>query len=310
METLIDLVYVLGSGSNWNNNELRISLRSVEKNLSGYGKIFIVGENPGFLSDSVIHLPFPDKLSSQNADGNMALKILHACADARLSKQFLFMNDDFIINKPIAISEIQWMHKGDMKDHPEEFWKTQFYRHRLRRTFDILQKRGLPTLQYDYHAPMIMDKEQFPAVMEMFDFIEDIGYTFRSLYGNSLQLPAIPIDGKKVTLYKSYSVASIVEKTKDALFVGYNDNGLCPSSKYWMFSNFSNRCSFESNDSVNDRFADIASWIINGKDYNVGVEIYKKYHPNNNFTMMLCTYQTASLEAKLNFKLTQYINNL
>ena len=58
------------------NNELRISLRSVEKNLTGVGKIFVIGENPGFLSEKVIHIYHPDEIGPENADGNIALKIM------------------------------------------------------------------------------------------------------------------------------------------------------------------------------------------------------------------------------------------
>ena len=176
----MDLVYVLGSGSQWNNNELRFSLRSVEKNLIGVGKIYIIGENPGFLTNKVIHIPHADPLN-QNADGNMAMKIIRACQEPKLTKNFLFMNDDFIINKPMVAKNIKWMHKGDFKNRSEEYWKAQFYRYRLRRTYDLLLALGLPALQYDYHAPMIFNKELFPKLMEQFDYKADIGYTFQTL---------------------------------------------------------------------------------------------------------------------------------
>ncbi len=90
----IDLVYVVGTGSRWNDNELRFSLRSVSKNLSNVGKVFIVGECPDYLKN-VIHIPASDIFDSAiNADGNMTHKLLLVCNNKELSDDFLFMNDD------------------------------------------------------------------------------------------------------------------------------------------------------------------------------------------------------------------------
>lgn len=310
MPAPVDLVYVLGSGSQWNNNELRISLRSVERNLKNFGKIFVVGEDPGFLSSNVIYIYYPDEISTRNADGNMARKIIRACADPRLSDNFLFMNDDFIINKEIDAAEIPWMHKGDMKDRPPKFWKSQFYRYRLRRTFDVLSERNLPTLQYDYHAPMLMNKKKFPQVMAKFDYAADIGYTFRSLYGNSLKLKAEPLVDQKITMYESYTLAQIKARVALPVFVGYNDLGLNNSFKYWMVTTFHEQSRFEKNNYFNDRISDIAQWQLNGMDYHTGVAIFLRYHKAKNVSRILADNRTIALETKLKFKLTQYLLNL
>ncbi|MCA1759908.1 MAG: hypothetical protein LC658_09080, partial [Bacteroidales bacterium] len=175
----VDLVYVVGTGSQWKDNELRFSLRSVSKNLSNVGKIFIVGHCPEFL-ENVIYIPAADIFNpSVNADGNMTHKLLLACNDKRLSDNFLFMNDDFIINQQVSAPHIPWMHKEDMATQPGSYWKTQFYRHRLKRTFDVLKERNLPTIQYDYHAPMLMNKTLFAETMSNFNYASDTGYTFR-----------------------------------------------------------------------------------------------------------------------------------
>ena len=49
MENRTDVVYPIGQGSSWKNNELRFSLRSIEKYGINVGKLFIVGELPDFL---------------------------------------------------------------------------------------------------------------------------------------------------------------------------------------------------------------------------------------------------------------------
>ncbi len=307
---MIDLVYILGSGSAWNNNELRFSLRSVEKNLTGVRNIYVIGENPGFFSSKVTHVYHPDPLPSNNADGNMALKILCACSIPQLSEEFLFMNDDFIINKPMHAPDIPWMHKGDMKNRPHEFWVTQLYRFRLRRTFETLQMHNLPTLQYDYHAPMRMNKISFPKVMQGFDFKEGIGLTFRSLYGNALALPAEHIVNQKVTLYAPYTLEQINYRVREAMFIGYNDPGLNSSFKYWLAFNFNSKSQYEATDIENEKTFDIATWIINGRLYTSGCQLFRKHFAHKNLAYLFSEHRTPALEKKLHFKINQFIAEL
>lgn len=309
MERLTDIVYVLGSGSKWNNNELRISLRSVEKNLGGVGKIYIVGDNPGFLSDNVIYIYYPDMLGGMNADGNMTLKILRACEENDLSDDFLFMNDDFIIKEPMIAAEIQWLHKGDMATRPDEFWKTEFYRKRLHRTFEVLKAQGLPTIQYDYHAPMLMNKNEFPKVMAQFDYQHNIGYTFRSIYGNCMRLEAIPVLGKKVTIYSYYKLAQLAEKTKNIAFIGYNDKGLNSAFKWWMIDAFPDKSKYEIN-LPDDRIFDMYFWKQKGEPYADGVKLMKKYYKNRNLIGLFESGESEVLRKKLAYKLNLTLNEL
>lgn len=305
----VDLVYVLGTGSVWKNNEIRFSLRSVEKNLAGVGKIWIVGENPGFLTEKVRHIPYPDELGKQNADGNMARKILRACREEELTEDFLFMNDDFIINKPVVAGQIPWLHKGDMKDRPPDYWRGELYRNRLRMTFETLRDKGFPTIQYDYHAPMLMNKTLFPKCMDMFDYAHDIGLTFRSLYGNYCQLPAQPIGHYKKTVYKNYKLNELHRYLSDCVFVGYNDNGINPGLKMWMFEKFPEQSSLESSDIV-DVQINIAQWLAGERDYKKGVEIFERMYRDTNLTRLFRNGKSQQLQEKLEYKLKLRLGDL
>lgn len=305
MKTM-DLVYVLGSGSRWNDNEIRFSLRSVEKNLLGIGNVYVIGENPGFFSQNVIHIYHDDPLGSMNADGNMALKILRACEEKKLSNDFLFMNDDFIVNRPIVVSDILWLHKEDMDNRPEKYWNNRLYRNRLRRTYEILKEKGLPTIQYDYHAPMLMNKHEFPKVMQHFDFREDIGYTFRSLYGNCMKLPAIPVTGKKVTIYRQYNLEQLAEITNEILFIGFNDRGLSDALKFWLIENFPHRSKYETGE-PEDIVFDLRAWETNGKKFDEGARIFEKYFKHKNLLYLFKKGETPLLKEKLDYKLNLMI---
>jgi hypothetical protein len=308
-KNLVDLVYVLGKGSRWQDNELRFSLRSVSKNLSNVGQIFIVGQIPDFVKNCV-HVPCADIFDPAiNADGNMTHKLLTVCNRKDLSENFLFMNDDFIINQPVAANEIKWLHKGDMANQPPSYWITQFYRHRLKRTFDELKARGMTTIQYDYHAPMLMNKHSFISVMNQFDYASEIGYTFRSLYGNSLELPAIPILHQKTVFFKFHTLDQINAKSLNINFIGYNDMGLNDSLKWWLIDRFSNKCRYETIH-PQDRIFDVYFWIKKGKPYQEGAAIFKKYYKHKHLSEMFADRETEHLRTKLNYKLMQLTHQI
>lgn len=98
----MDLVYILGSGSLSNNEEIRYSIRSAEQNILDLRNIYIIGEDPKFLKD-IIHVPAHD--SSIYKYINAYHKIKLACSIPELSDEFLLMNDDFFILEPTLGAE-------------------------------------------------------------------------------------------------------------------------------------------------------------------------------------------------------------
>ena len=50
---MIDVFYVIGTGSKWQNNELRYSLRSLEMFGKNIKDVYIVGNKPYFINDKI-----------------------------------------------------------------------------------------------------------------------------------------------------------------------------------------------------------------------------------------------------------------
>ncbi len=233
----MDLLYILGTGSKWNNNELRYSLRSVAQNLIGFGKIWIVGTDPGFTTGINV-IEHPDEFGTINPGGNMIRKIIRGCKEPELTGKFLFMNDDFIINRPININDIRPLHKGDMALHPPAYWRGSKYRFILRNTYLALKQKGLPTFQFDYHAPMPIYKENFEEYVSRFNYHKGLGFTCRSIYGNIAYPFANPLTFEKEVIFSHHTLAQINAKTGVPFFVGFNDSGLNQPLKDWLQQKF------------------------------------------------------------------------
>jgi len=99
----MDLVYILGTGSLSNNDEIRYSLRSIHKHMLDKGNVYVVGNRPDFLKDvTFIHGVdnFVDRWK------NAYYKTLQACNIEELSDEFLFMNDDFFATQNFTGEEV------------------------------------------------------------------------------------------------------------------------------------------------------------------------------------------------------------
>ena len=152
----MDIVYILGTGSVWQNNEIRFSLRSVDKNISDVGKVFVVGERPAFLKN-IIHIPCRDPYTVywKNAYAKTAL----VCKDPRLSDDFLFMNDDFFIFKPIKAEDYPYYYN---KNFPRENNLNHAYFSAIRRA---IAKRGVQppgeVHNFAVHRPVRYNKKLY-----------------------------------------------------------------------------------------------------------------------------------------------------
>lgn len=306
----IDIVYVLGGGSAWLNNEIRFSLRSIVKNLKGWRNIYIVGERPIFLDYTKIkHVYFPDKLYN-NADGNIINKVLRACQIRDLSEDFLFINDDHLICKPIHVRDILPYHKGNMAKHENNpnYWHN-FWRKRLKRTYDILKEKGLPTYHYDLHIPIIFNREKFIEAMSNFNYELGIGFTMKSLYGNFWYRDInYPIKNLKNTIFTHKSKKDIYTLFANSVFISFNDFGLNEDLKVCLKNLFPKQTKFETMKLQNDAKEAVVAWLDNpNRSYHEGVKLYVAIGKNKHLKSVIQKKETEALQDKISREMAKLI---
>lgn len=180
----MDIVYLLKNSPT--NEELTYSLRSLV-NLT-HDKVFLVGGCPTNLNkSSLTHISIvqgPDKYR------NTTNAIQLVCKDSRLSENFVLMNDDFFILKPIkdTINELN-LTRGPIQEVVKEMVSRPNsdspYMAGMTQTNVFLQDLGynMP-LSYELHIPMVFSKKQLLDVflLKHLDSLSMIQW--RSIYGN------------------------------------------------------------------------------------------------------------------------------
>ncbi len=209
---MIDVVYILGKGSVWNDNELRYSLRSVEKYLSGYRNVYLIGECPEFIQN-VIHIPFAD--SHHYRETRIALKIDKACQEKELSTEFLFMNDDHFLLTPYNAQTFPFYHKGSLLDELNIPHLNQVYHQSLSNTLFALRKYGFPEYNFDTHTPILINKYCFPSVVfRGYDWNIQNSYVVKSIYTNSRQIQGTYMRDCKIATAQSSEDLALTLLTK------------------------------------------------------------------------------------------------
>lgn len=163
----------------WNNNELRFALRSVEKHLKGFERLFIVGEKPDWLINCV-HIPMGDDWACRQR--NIMEKIKRVCQE-NISDRFLFMNDDHFLLRPMFTESIVHWYHGTLKQALKLHEKPNYLK-TIQNTITALEGIGANTLHYDIHVPIVYDKNDFPKLMDQFDWSIVPTYVIKSLYAN------------------------------------------------------------------------------------------------------------------------------
>ena len=178
---MMDVVIPMGKGSKWADNELRYCLRSIEKNVVGVRNIVIVGDLPDFLNENIVHIEQP--LVFGNAARNIALNLLEACRDERLSERFAYFNDDYFVTGHIDLNEYPLYHKEPLEYTYQQ--NVTDYRRHVKETYDYLQSIGKETANFDTHYPCVFEKQKLQSLIEATNFNRTHGSILKSLYFNT-----------------------------------------------------------------------------------------------------------------------------
>ena len=149
----MNILYVLGNGSKWGDNELRYSLRSIAKFGRGVGNVFLCGLKPRFVSDKVRYCHNDPRLGS--ASKNIAANIDKAIEvfGDELGEDFLVSSDDHFYVRETDFEHYPFYIKGELpRFDPEKNYAQEKYARTLVDTRIVLERMGRPTRYFAHHA--------------------------------------------------------------------------------------------------------------------------------------------------------------
>lgn len=176
----MDIVYTFRHDRRSLNSQLKYSLRSIEKHISGVDRVFVIGHNPRL--DGIIHIEAKDLFGPAR---NISTKLMAIADHPDVSENFLYMADDYFMMKDYDIEK----YPAYVNSTLQELFRTQSnaYRAMIKNTIKALEGQGRRTYNFNIHVPIIYNKTKLRHIGRLYDMNNRLGYLIKSLYMNTFQ---------------------------------------------------------------------------------------------------------------------------
>ena len=244
----MDILYVVGNGSLWQDNELRYSLRCLAYYGINVGRVFIVGHKPAFVNDEVTFIPCDDPYDM--AHKNILHKVLYAIEHSDIAPHFLISSDDHFYIKHTDFDRLPVYYREWAIPERVPFDKmSNPYNHSLVETRRLLERHGLPVYQTNPHCNTHFDVAVYRAHKDIFDecFTLPHGGELNCVMGNLLiasgVVPAHFHDSKVGGRYNTQT--AFMMRIQDANCVSGVPRIGNTYLANWLIRHFPNKCRFE-----------------------------------------------------------------
>ena len=283
-----DIIIPLGPGSKFNNDELRISLRSVEKNLD-VDKVYVATTMDIPWLKNVIKVPVDDPWDN-NKDKNLIYKVVKTLEMYPEIDKFYFWSDDFVILQHIGSNHIN-IYNDRSLDYFKANPPTTKWQKRLANTLNILKVYGYDaSVNWDSHTPLLLSSKDIVSRATLFEYDSfAANYTVCTLLAfiNGLtKKDGIHQDLVKVS-YESEFKGEIDTRFK---YLGHNDLAFSTGLREKLFELFPD-CSKYEGIEANDSYG-VSFLVKNLKNIDILTKIIK----NTNLKPFIFTLDSQSAE--------------
>lgn len=167
--------------------ELLFVLRSWYNNALFPANLVIIGDREDWFGEEVTVIEHQRTSDNPQIDTMEKLKL--AIESSEVTERFIWTNDDIYLVNRVSLAHIE-IPKVLGELNPSQF--KGVYANNMSRTVMLLDKIGLPKLNYGTHTPVLFEKSKLVEMLERFPEAES-GVLFSSLYFNSQAFPAHPV---------------------------------------------------------------------------------------------------------------------
>jgi hypothetical protein len=211
---MTDICIPLNNRSTQCNLELRYCLRSIQEHLKGVSNVFLIGHKPDWVQN-VIRMPAEEDPRNRFRDRNIMNKMLIACKDERVSKDFLMVHDDHFLLADYEAGAFPYYHCGHMVPNVGQYAETK------QNTISLFCGRDEVINNYDTHCPILFNKERFMRTVPMPDWNRWYGYCLKTLYCITNGITGEYMDDIKIRM--PLSAAEITQQLKGRKWFSIGD---------------------------------------------------------------------------------------
>jgi hypothetical protein len=219
---MIDVLYTLGPDSGHNNQELRWSLRGLEKFGRNVGRVIVAGFPPDWLSDEVVKFPVA-KPEGKEKDSIIWHNVMSAIESGVVSGRFLLSSDDHFITAPFDFDQTPlWRrtNKGNPADIQDRcdtaYWRV------MAQTREVLLANGYGIAKTYPHRNTVIDCRCVEEAKRLLSTAKNqsVGLEINCVMGNLKH----KMFGEPFVLMKDWKVSSFNRSAVDSGFFSIRDS--------------------------------------------------------------------------------------
>lgn len=229
---MIDIIIPLGKETRWNDMELKYALRAIEKYLTGYRQIIIVGKKRSWLKEAeevqlqggkwygegIVYIDINLNENSETKQRCIFQKILKAAKDERVSDTFAMWHDDHMLLQPLDMKDIKYWKSGTLDNLGAVAQGT--YQRTVLNSNKYIKEQGWTNYHYDIHTPILFEKNKF-IELENEDWKKEM--ILKSLYCNKYGIKGEEM--KDLKIGKPLKREDIRKAIAGRLFFSISENG-------------------------------------------------------------------------------------
>ena len=220
-----DAVFILGSGSSYNDLELLIAIHSMRKFCPFIDRIFVVGDKPkcNLSRYEITHVPCED-IFDRNKDANIMHKVLHAIKSIPdLTDNFLLCSDDQLVTRECSWNDFKPKYVKEYNPDDLTFGvrNDKGWRGRLLSTLSKAYERRGKAWFYEPHIWSPVNKKSFKAMIQSIKGLRNAGVVFSQYYNSIDNLDHEPLHDHMSFFSDSMDWSN--EFKNPPLFISYSD---------------------------------------------------------------------------------------
>lgn len=226
--------------------ELLFAVRSWNEHARFPANLVVIGDREDWFSDEITVIEHQRTSDNPQIDTMEKLKL--AIESPEVTERFIWSNDDIYLVNSVSLAHIE-LPKIQGALEPDTF--SGIYAENMRRTVSLLDKAGLPKLNYGTHTPMLFEKAKLRELFERFPEAES-GVLLSSLYFNSQPFPTHPylLDWPTdqfllPVVSKNPDEKKVKELLKKKVFLNNAESGYSPWLEGFLERMFPEPCIFE-----------------------------------------------------------------
>ena len=217
-----DVIIPLRSGgSPFGDRELRLALRSIEKNLKGFRKVCIGSSKLPAWVTGVEFVETGDVFPRKQMNIHYAIRSI--LKTPGIAEDVIFWADDNVLLKECHVRDLPLLVRRDdlmtFSNAPcERIWHRS-----LKQTGLALVEKGKTSANFEAHTPIKFNREKYLMLEREFDFYSGVGLCYISLYCNYYNLKPTGLMTQYKATFENEKVDAAALNGK--MFAGYCDAG-------------------------------------------------------------------------------------